>query len=298
MVNKNLTRNFLANNKFNVPKFNCFQYINDAKDFFKSLNKSVIIKPVDSNGSKGVSKVEVYDNLDNAFSNAMKYSREKMVIIEEFLSRDGYQVAGDAFLHNGQILYFGFMNEHFDKHCNPFVPIGESYPSVMSDEIKLKAKSEIQRYMSLLGMKYGVVNMDFIIDKRGDIFIIEIGPRSGGNWISDAILNATGVDLAKMVVQSAIGETINFPKDIKEEFIASYVIHSHKDGLLNEIIYSESIKNDIISLAEFNYRYDKISRFENASLGIGAMLFKSKSIYEMLYRMDNMEEFIQVKLEE
>ena len=48
-----------------------------------------------------------------------------------------------------------------------------------------KAKKEIERMMQLLGMKSGAINLDFMVDKDENVYILEIGPRNGGNLITD-----------------------------------------------------------------------------------------------------------------
>jgi biotin carboxylase len=300
LTHKHLTRAFLERHGFNVPKNRGVCNIHEAREFFNALSGAtggaVMVKPSDSNGSKGVSRVDDIKDLDKAFSYARSYSRNKVIIVEEFLIRDGYQMGGDAFIQDGEIIFFGFMNEYFDERCNPLVPIGESYPPILADDLKAKAKGEIQRFMRLLGMRIGAINMDFIVDGRGEVYIIEIGPRSGGNWISDALTEAAGIDLAKCVVKSALGEHISGLKSTCENCIASYIIHSGYNGLLQRIEYDPGIKGDIIALLETAKTGDMVSRFDNAGLGLGVLIFRSKDINEMLYRMDNMEKFIHVIL--
>lgn len=126
-----------------------------------------MVKPVDSSGSKGVTKISRADDFLNAYQSAMNYSRSKKIIVEEFIQRKKYQIAGDAFLVDGKIKFFGFMDEHFDKLCNPLVPIGETYPSTFSEKEKIIAKTEIQRFMSLLGMKFNAINLDLCSTKTG-----------------------------------------------------------------------------------------------------------------------------------
>lgn len=140
--------------------------------------------------------------------------------------------------------------------------------------------------------------MDFIIDKNGDVYIIEIGPRNGGNLITDAIKAATGIDLAKATVQAALG--LDYDKKFlptKNEFVASYITHALKNGIYRETVIENTIKDDIILFKDLVNKGDKIQAFNNAALDTGAMLIKFNSLDEMLYRMDNMEEFIRVEVE-
>lgn len=298
LTHKDLFRPFLQKHGFNSPKSKGFDNIDEAFEFYKSLKKPAMVKPSDSNGSKGAAKVTNDDEFRIAFENAMSFSRQRIVIVEEFLIRHGHQIAGDGFIVDGELVFTGFMSEHFDKLCNPLVPIGESYPSYISDDLKKKAKSEINRLMKLLNMKFGAINMDFIIDKNDEVYIIEIGPRNGGNLITDAIKEATGIDLAKATVQAALG--LEYDKEFqqtKKNYVSSYIIHALKDGIYHETVIDNKIKNDILLFKDLMQNGDRIQAFNNASLDTGAMLIKFNSIEEMLYRMDNMEEFIRVEVE-
>lgn len=298
LTRKDLIRPFMEEHGFNVPKGKGFDNKEDAYNFFMSIKRPTMIKPVDASGSKGVTKVFEDDEFDSAYEEAMKYSLSKNIIVEEFIQREGYQVAGDGFLVDGELRFAGLMNEHFDRLCNPLVPIGESYPSILPDHLKEKARLEIQRLMTLLGMKNGALNLDFIVDKTGDVYILEIGPRNGGNLITDAIKEAIGVDLAEYTIRNAVGEVCsNLKLRPVKQYVSSYVIHSLEDGCFESLWISDEIKDDIIQYDLFEKYGSKIYRFENGGFGVGAALIKHKSIEEMLYRMDHMEDYIKVVVE-
>jgi biotin carboxylase len=297
MVHKDLTREFMERHGFNAPRSKCFTVQGEAREYFQFLNKSVIVKPTDNAGSKGVSRVDDFVYFDAAFNTAMEYSFKKKVIVEEFIVRSGYQIAGDSFLCDGEIVFSGFMDGHFDKDCNPFVPFGESYPSSRDETSLNHAKDEIQRYLSLLDMKTGAINMDFIFDDKGDVYIIELGPRSGGNWISDIIYEASGINIAMKVAQAAVGDKVTFEKKSRAKNIANYIIHSQKDGILDSVCYQDEFRRSLLKSAMFAEKGDEVRKFDNAGMGIGAILFESRSIEEMNYRLDNMGRFLKVVLQ-
>ena len=90
------------------------------------------IKPVDSSGSKGVTRVDDSSDLDAAFAHALKYSREKLIVIEQEIERTSNQVAGDGFVVNGQLAFRCWADEHFDKLCNGLVPIETDFFQLFS----------------------------------------------------------------------------------------------------------------------------------------------------------------------
>ena len=298
LTHKNLMRDFLKKNNFNVPKAESFTEYKPALEFFKTFGKAVMVKPVDSSGSKGVTKVSAEKDFQAAYNSAMQYSISKRIIVEEFIQRKNSQIAGDGFLVNGELKFAGLMNEHFDKLCNPLVPIGESYPSTLPAELRKKGVAEIQRLMTLLNMKIGAINLDFMFSENDDCYILEIGPRNGGNLISDAIKEACGVDLAKYTIKAALGmDCSDLTEQPIKKFVSSYIIHSLEDGIFDSLQISDELQKDILRCDLFVKPGEKVYRFENGGFGIGAMLIKNNSIEEMNFRMDNMEKFLKCNVE-
>ena len=295
MTRKDLMRGFLQKYGFNVPRSESFSNYDDFYDYIKDNDKPLIIKPVDSSGSKGVIKLMNNNEIKSAWENALSFSGLKSVIVETFLHRAGYQIAGDGFIVDGKLVFMGLAQEHFDNKCNPFVPIGESFPVELDEEKKGIARNEIQRLLYLLNIMNGAVNLDFIFDSSGKFYILEVAPRSGGNLITDAIKAGSGVDLAKYVVKTALGEDCSELKETKwHKFIASYIIHSAAHGIFEKLEISPTISKNIILKEMFVREGETVKPFDNASLGLGAMLIIFKNNEEMLAYMDSMNEYIAV----
>ncbi len=295
LARKDYFRDFLTKHNFLVPKSKSFYNLEDAYGWFDELEKPIIVKPVDSSGSKGVTKIETKEELAKAFSYALEFSREKKVVLEEFFVRDGYQVAGDGFVVDGKLVFRCWANEHFDKLCNPYVPIGESFPSIMSEYTLKQAQSETQRLLDLLGMKQGALNFDFHYNSKGDFSFLELGPRNGGNLIPEVIKYATGVDLVKYTVDSALGlDCSELTMKSTKGFYSSYMLHAIEDGIVQDIWYSDEIKKNIIEENIFVKVGDKVKKFDGSHETLGTMIMKFESNEEMLEKMDNMEKYLRV----
>lgn len=297
LSNKDLFRKFLLDNNFKTPRAMGFSSISEAKENWKNFKSPVMIKPVDSSGSKGVSKVEKFEQLESAIVNALAFSRNKRFIIEEYIEKYGYQIAGDVFSVNGQLVFRCFANEHFNIHSgNSFVPIGESWPYIMPERIHEKLHDEIQRLLTILGMRTGAYNIDARIDDEENVYLMEVGPRNGGNLISEVTKYATSIDLIKYTIKAALGEDCRSlrMKPVKG-FWASFMIHSKKSGILKAVDFSESFR--INNIVEFNM-ISKIGSYVDAFNGsngtLGTMILKFSSCDEMLEKMDNMDKYIKV----
>lgn len=189
------------------------------------------------------------------------------------------------------------MDGHIDNFGNPFVPIGTSYPTILATDLQKRAQSEIQRFMSLLDIKMNAINLDIIFDEKDEPYILEIGPRNGGNLISDIIKESCGVDLAKYTIMSALGmDCSELRQQPAKNFVSAYIIHSAEDGIFDSLQISDEIKNSILLCDLFVKPGEKIYRFDNGGFGIGAIMMKFDSMEKMLYCMDNMENYISVKL--
>ncbi len=229
----------------------------------------------------------------------MSFSRAKRIIVEEFVEKYGYQIAGDGLSVNGKLVFRSFANDHFNPKCvNPFVPISASFPYNMPKEIHDKVHNEIQRLITLLNMKNCTYNFDMRIDKDYNVYLMEIAPRDGGNYIPQIIKYGTNIDLVEYSIKCAMGEDIS---DVKLEpfngYYAYYAVHSLKDGILDYIdINKEVLENNIVENHIIKKPGDKIEAFTGANTTLGCLLMKFNSMDEMLDMMDNSSKWIRVVL--
>lgn len=299
LTHKDEFRAFLKENNFHTPKAKGYFSADSAKKDIGDFRLPVLIKPVDSSGSKGISKLKNIDEIETHIEYALSYSRSKRFIVEEFVEKYGYQVAGDGFSVDGKLVFRCFGNDHFDAGgINPFVPVSASFPYNMPERIHDKIHNEIQRALGLLGMRTGAYNFDIRIDKDENVYLMEIGPRNGGNFIPQVIRYATGLDMIEYTIKAAMGERIDDIRLIEPKgFWSYYVIHSPKAGLLKEINIDESVKRRNIVESHMNYKLnDRIPAFTGANCSIGIMIMKFGSINEMLYMLDNSQQWINVEV--
>lgn len=292
---KDLFRNFLKENGFNTPKSKSFASIEAAKDWLKQIKFPVFVKPVDSSGSKGVTNVFDKSEIPQAFSYALCFSREKKVVIEESIIRSGHQVAGDGFIVDGNLVFRCWADENFDSLCNGLVPIGQTFPTTHPKELLDVAHQESQRLISLLKMRTGALNFDFIFTKEGDFYFLELGPRNGGCKIPEVIQYATGIDLIKATVDASIGIQ---PKDLKinqqDGYWSSYIVHSLVDGVFDRIYLSNEIQEKIIEQEIYIKPGEQVFKFSGSHHTLGTMILKYQSLSEMQNMMKNMERHIRV----
>lgn len=297
LTNKKRFRDFLRENDFAVPAGECFLEREDALAFFEKMPKPMIVKPTDASGSKGVHKVHTKEEFLYAWEDAKKYSRNNAIFVEQFIEKSGYEIDADSFLVDGEFAYFGVMDQHNDLNCNPYAPVGLSGPSVLPQDRIETAKNELTRLMRLLGMTMGAYNIEYIFDNAGRFYLLEVGPRNGGNLITDTIKCGTGIDLAKYTLMAAVGESCaQLRQKPFETCVSSYIVHAMEDGVYKDLWISDEIKDDILRLDMFVKPGEQVRKFDNASYGIGAAIIRFDNQEQMCYRLDHMEEYIKVRL--
>ena len=188
---------------------------------------------------------------------------------------------------DGEVVFFEPMDQHQDPIA-PFSPIGISAPSVLNKEKAAFARNELQRLVSLLEMRFGDFNVEYIYDKQGVFYLLEVGPRGGGNLIPDVILNGTGLDLRKISVRLALGEKVKVP--VVSGYCAnvtSFIIHSQTDGKYSRLKISPEIEKAIVFIKLFVKPGDLVRRFSGGIHALGFCILKFDNHDEMLHFMDN-----------
>ena len=128
LTHKDAYRTFLRDNQFVTPEFRSASTLQEAQQSFDHLRPPVMVKPVDSSGSKGVSRIDHVDELPAAFATAQQFSRCSRVICEEYFERVGHQITGDGFIVDGELAFLCLSHEHYNLTLSSIVPVGESFP--------------------------------------------------------------------------------------------------------------------------------------------------------------------------
>lgn len=295
LARKDLFREFLKVHGFNVPRSQSFYDREQARAWLHEIGVPAFIKPVDSSGSKGVTRLLDPINFDEAFDHALAYSREKMVVVEAQIVRARYQVAGDGFVVDGLLAFRCWADEHFDKLCNGLVPIGQTFPTSHPAEWLQIAHAESQRLLNLLGIKTGALNFDFVFSEDGKFYFLELGPRNGGCLIPEVIRYATETDLIKYTVDAALGLPCDgLSMKAAHGYWSSYMVHSLETGTFKELWLSARIKPKIIEQDIWVKPGDKVEKYLGSNNTLGTMVLKFESMDEMLEMVDNMERDIRV----
>lgn len=297
LCNKDKFRDFLSQNGFDCPTAKSYIDTDSAIADKDNFDYPIIMKPVDSSGSKGVTILQTSESFSEAVEFAFSFSRSKRIIIEKYIVRKHkYTIGGDIFVDEGKVLIWGLMNSFREHSLNPLVPGGEIYP-VLLDETDLdRVKKTIQNLVTKLGIKSGSMNVELMIDKDDKVYLIDIGPRAGGNMIPIQLSAIFGVDIVEMSVLCAMGEKLSVQPKVVIPYCAHYVLHSDSDGIYQDIEFSDEIEKNIFRKELYKKVGDLVEHFDNAAKALGIVFLKFSSMDEMINKMNHMNEYIKVIL--
>lgn len=298
LQNKVLFRTFLEKNGFNVPKARGYGCLNDVLEDVDYYQWPVIVKPVDSAGSKGVTKVDSPAELADAVALALKYSFTNRIIVEEYIEKVGYTTGSDSFSIDGKLVYASFDDQHFNEGSfSPFAPTAHTWPSSMPQWAQDELRSELQRLLTLLGMKTSLYNIEARLAPNGKVYIMEVSPRAGGNRLSEVLTMATNVDLVTNAVRAAVGEpVVGIDSDPKYNgHWAILVLHSKKDGVFDSLWIDEEFRKRFVVETKLDvFSGNKVFSFRMANQTIGSAILRFETAQQLNHYMENLDQYIKV----
>lgn len=300
LQNKGLFRKFLEKHKFNVPKSESYSSLNKAVQDFDFFELPVIVKPVDSAGSKGVTKVSQKKDVETAIENAILNSPTKTFIIEDFLESKNFSSDTDCFSINGKFKFMSFSSQRFDENSpNPYTPSAYSWPSTISIKNQKYLESELQRLIGLLNMKSSLYNIEVRETKDDKAYIMEVSPRGGGNRLSEMLHYATGTNLILRAIQAALGVKISkIQQPIYKGEWAEIILYSNQSGLFEEIKLAPSLNLNLVEIDLWVKKGERINAFTGANEAIGTLILKFDTKEEMELVTSNYSNFIEIILAE
>lgn len=298
-------RKFLQDHGFACPKVYSFHpdiSIEEIKEHTLDFTFPVVVKPTDSSGSKGVSMLESYDGLEKAIVWADSYSRNKVLLIEEYIQR-GFPsvIGGDIFVWDGKIVLYGEMECLRDTLRSPLIPIGEKKPLQVSQKQRANIHCELQRIVDELKISFGELNIEILLDKNDDVHFLELGPRAGGNMIPIQLSDAYGVDLVNANVQAAMGEKPDFidkPIVPLPGCYMHYVLHSYEAGTFKGVEIDGSIVKNVYRQVIYKHDGDPVEVFDGAGKALGIIFLHFDTIEEMENFSKNHDSLIKIKLQQ
>lgn len=300
LQNKGRFRAFLTKHGFNVPTAKGYTEIEDALRDAELFHWPVIVKPTDSAGSKGVKRVDDPAKLRQAMEYALSFSRGKEFIIEDYIAQHGFSSDTDSFSVDGELKFVSFNCQRFDRNAeNPYTPAAYSWPSSMTQEHQDELRGEIQRLITLLGLKTSIYNIETREGTDGKAYIMECSPRGGGNRLAECLEYATGVKLVENAVRAALGmPTVGVEQRAYNGCWAEIILHSDRPGIFDSLWIDASIADAVYERDLWIEPGTKIGGFSAANEAIGTLVLKFETEERLQEIMREPSRYVKVLLRE
>ena len=279
----------LIKNKYKIKECLFLKKADDTKQIFEAKTSTdidaiideiefpVIVKPSDGSGSRGVTKVENADGLYKACETAIQSSRNKSSEIESFVYGDEYGV--ESFVYNNKVYVLAVIKKYMTPPPN-YAELGHSFPSGLNHEQEQKIKNVAENAIKALGINFGAVNMDILLDKNMNVHIVDVGARMGGNLIGSHIIpNGTGIDYMGNIIRAALGDNVDFNSlPINNSCVATKLL-AFDEGIIKNMPDMEKIEKQYsVKIYHHMKKGDKINKYKTNLDGCGYLLSVSNSI--------------------
>ena len=301
LQDKGKFRKFLTTNGFNCPKNKRYENINEPFNDIDYFDWPVIVKPTDSAGSKGVTRVDRPEDLKKAIDIAINCSHNNAFIIEDFLIFDGYHSSADPFTINGKLEFISYSDQLFDSEAdNPYTPAYIIWPSTMRQEFQDELTRETQRLVDLLELKTGIYNIESCV-ANGKPYLMEVSPRGGGCKIAELQKLAYGVDLIEAEIRNALGMSLNEIKQTECDGVwCEMVIHARRGqtGRFKKLKIDDKINKKYVKVIDMTAKVgDMVFPFTGANMSLGDMFLRFDSREELDDVMSKVNEWLEIELE-
>jgi biotin carboxylase len=289
LTDKSKIRRILKKKNFHQPKF--FLLSKNSKKKISFNNKSFLIKPLDSSGSRGIYEIKDNRNLKTKIKKSLKFSKKKQVILEEKIQ--GIEFGAQTFSINGSCKNV-ILHEDLMSKINSKIPVGHIFPFEIFHDLKEinKIKKIIKKAVDILGVKNGPCNVDCIFTGSKKLVILEISPRLGATCLPDMLKIFTDVDWDLNTIKLHNLLKVKKIKEKKGIHVFSKVFESKKTGYVKKIITGKHPKNSIV---EFLIRKNKkISKFTDGTKLFGQIVAYSNNRNRLINNTLEFEKSIKV----
>lgn len=269
----------------------------------KNLKYPLIIKPVQSSGSRGTTRINDFNEkkIRSAFKECENFSRNNKVAIEEYVPMSGIRVNdADVFVLGDEFFWDGWLWEDrsFDK---PMLPMCEIYPMAMPDVIKQEIMTIVEKILRGAGIRFGEFNMESYYSPNGELFVVEINPRQAGNEIPALICQHTGVNLTKLLVSTCVND-MSYYNELKtfkrkNNYVTEQVVFPHKNGIFNSIYIDERIKPYVKKIDYEIQPGSKVVKSVNAADAVAFVNMQFNDYEVQHYFTDQIEKFVYAEVD-
>jgi len=292
VTDKELMKEKMMHYGIPTSKYVCTNSLDTKR--LKSLQFPVVVKPVDSCGSKGVKKADNIIELKEFFNYALENSRSKKVIVEEYVK--GVEISIDCFIQNkkAHLILLKQKEKIIDKDKLIMQMQFAIMPAMVSRAIKQQILSIVNEIASCFKLNNTSLLVQVIIE-NDKVNVIEFAPRVGGGLGYRYIKLATGFDIIDATIESYFGNKVELQYHPSKFFYSSNIIYA-EPGEFGSVKGQEFlIKEKIVKeFYLFKSKGMMIGKDITSSNRVGAYLIEAKTKKELFKKMVKAQETLEV----
>ena len=212
------------------PKGRAVTKIEDGIKAANEIGYPVLVRPSFVLGGRAMQIVSKDEDLKHYLKSAVEIDEDKPVLVDKYII--GKELEVDAICDGHDVFVPGIMElvERTGVHSGDSISV---YPTFSVSD---KVKGTILQYAKKLGLGIGIVglyNIQFIVDKNDDVYIIEVNPRSSRTV--PFLSKSTGYSLADIATEVILGKTLKeqgifeiYPEEKKRHYVKVPVFSYNK----------------------------------------------------------------------
>lgn len=258
----------------------------------ENLSLPLMFKAVDTSGSRGIIRVNSYDEFPEAMEYTKKATKLDYFIIEEFV--EGEEFGAQAFVLDGKIQFILPHGDYVFKG-DTGVPVGHYAPYSVSEEVLQDTSVQLKNAIDAMKLNNCAINADFILS-NGQVYVLEIGGRSGATCLAELTSIYFDFDYYEKMLQVAIGEKVSFESQSKTPN-ASMLLTSSKSG---RIVTQEVEKIDDSNVVEIQFDYQKgdhVNIFKVGPDRMGHVITKGATLEDAVKLLNDVLKKIKIEVE-
>ena len=296
---KDRFRQFQHDNGMPHPRFITVDNPAEAESLSMNLPFPLVIKPVDSAGTKGQSVIHSRGEIRAAYLYAVQFSGRGKVILERHIESDALELDGDVFFQDGELRFRHFGHNYFMRDRLSNVPCGEIFPGFFGPKVTRQLDEQFRTIISGLKLECGCMNFDGFIS-QDTVYIIDIGLRNGGNFVPELITLSTGFDLTRAAVCAALDIQVPCTGNESDcaEPVASYLVGSRGAGTLKEVAFAPDLAEYLIEYRPFLAEGSPVVPFTRSDRAAGIAFFRFPDMAAMEDSTARMESLVTITIEQ
>ena len=296
-TNKYLMREALKHTlPLNIPQYYFFNTPSEGIKFCKSHPKisEFIVKPINSQGSKGVYKLNQVNFVD-VISSAFVESKSRGILIEQYL--EGFEYSVEAYKDGPGKTYNIALTKKYHYNSNDCIDERNAWLGDTSEELEASLFDLNRKVIEALELPFGITHAEYKVFK-GRPYLIEIAARGGGGGISSKIVPfLTGFEPEQALLNKILGIKQDIKIDNYKNRFAVLKFFNLKPGKIKHLHVNRNVIKDVF---EFNLDIkegDFIKVIKDSRDRPGYFIVNGLDREKVLEKEKEVEEAVQVEYE-